>query len=199
MLVGCLSNPVTFWGIVAHKINSILPDFSPYVHLWTHVNRTAHATRGCPDQLSVVGAHGTRAAIRTPGVALVRVRVSVVFHFIIPGLNMEGRRSISAPVNPQVLSNGSEQVLRSMVPLTLLCPVCGGALQLLIPHHVFHVRCSRVDATSQFVVELYDLFPVRPADGSSRPVARCVIDAATLMLCLLLIATQLGSELFRVR
>lgn len=49
MLVRCLSNPVTFWGIVAHKINSILPDFSPHVHLRTHMNSTAHATCGCPD------------------------------------------------------------------------------------------------------------------------------------------------------
>lgn len=160
MHIGRLTNPVAFWGIVAHKINSILPDFSPHVHLWTHVYGTAHTASGCPDQLCVMSAHGARAAVGTPGVALVRVRIGVVFNLIIPGLDMEGRSSISAPVNTQVLSDGSEQVLRSMVPLALFSPMCGRALQFLIPHHVFHVGCSWIDATPQLVVQLDDLFAV---------------------------------------
>lgn len=43
-----------------------------------------------------MGAHGSRAAFRTPGVALVRVWIGVVFHLVIPSLDMEGRRTISA-------------------------------------------------------------------------------------------------------
>ena len=39
-----------------------------------------------------------------------------------------------SPVDSQVLSNRHEQVLRSVVPLTLLCPVSGGPLQLVIPN-----------------------------------------------------------------
>lgn len=39
-----------------------------------------------------------------------------------------------SPVDSQVLSNRHEQVLRSMVPLTLLCPVSGGPFQLVIPN-----------------------------------------------------------------
>lgn len=42
---------ILLWGIVAHKVNSVLPYFSPYVHCWTHVHSTAHSVSGCPDQL----------------------------------------------------------------------------------------------------------------------------------------------------
>lgn len=38
-------------GIVAHKVDGVLPYVSPHVHSWTHVHGTAHSVGGCPDQL----------------------------------------------------------------------------------------------------------------------------------------------------
>lgn len=46
--------------------------------------------------LSVMCAHGAGAALWTPGVALVGVGVGVVFHLVVPRLDMEGGRTVSA-------------------------------------------------------------------------------------------------------
>lgn len=43
-----------------------------------------------------MGAHGPGAALWTPGVALMGVGIGVVFHLVVPGLNMEGGRTVSA-------------------------------------------------------------------------------------------------------
>ena len=42
---------IVLGGVVAHKVNSVLPDISPYAHPWTQVHSTAHPTSGCPHQL----------------------------------------------------------------------------------------------------------------------------------------------------
>lgn len=42
---------ILLWGIVAHKVDGVLPYISPHVHLWAHVHSTAHSGSGCPDQL----------------------------------------------------------------------------------------------------------------------------------------------------
>lgn len=45
-----------------------------------------------------MGAHGTRAAFWTPGIALMLVGIGVVLRLIIPGLDVKGRRAV--PVGP---------------------------------------------------------------------------------------------------
>lgn len=42
-----------------------------------------------------MGAHGPGAAVWTPGIALVRVGIGVVFHLVVPGLDVEGGRAVS--------------------------------------------------------------------------------------------------------
>ena len=42
-----------------------------------------------------MGAHGSRAAFWTPRITFMGVRVGVVFHLVVPGLDMEGRRTVS--------------------------------------------------------------------------------------------------------
>lgn len=42
---------ILLWGIVAHKVNRILPYFSPHVHPWAHVHSAAHSVSSCPHQL----------------------------------------------------------------------------------------------------------------------------------------------------
>lgn len=43
-----------------------------------------------------MGTHGPGAAFWTPGIALMGVGIGVVFHLVVPGLDMEGRRTVSA-------------------------------------------------------------------------------------------------------
>lgn len=40
-----------------------------------------------------MGAHGPGAAFWTPGVTLMGVGIGVVFHLVVPGLDVEGRRT----------------------------------------------------------------------------------------------------------
>lgn len=40
---------ILLWGIVAHEVNGVLPDFSPHVHSRTRVHGAAHPVGGCPD------------------------------------------------------------------------------------------------------------------------------------------------------
>lgn len=42
-----------------------------------------------------MGAHDSGAALWTHGITLLGVGIGVVFHFIVPGLDMEGRRAVS--------------------------------------------------------------------------------------------------------
>lgn len=63
-------------------------------------------------------------------------------------------------------------------------------------HHVLHVRGSGVDGAPQLVVQLEDLLTVRPADGSSGPVASCVSGA--VLVRFLLVAAQQLPELIGV-
>lgn len=41
-----------------------------------------------------MGTHGARAAVRAPGIALMRIGVGIVLHLIIPGLHMVGWRAV---------------------------------------------------------------------------------------------------------
>lgn len=59
--------------------------------------------------LRVVGAHGPRAPLRTPGVALVGIGVGIVLHLVIPGLHVEPGRAIPA---------GTEQLVTFRPPHT---------------------------------------------------------------------------------
>lgn len=63
-------------------------------------------------------------------------------------------------------------------------------------HHVLHVGGSGVDRAPELVVQLEDLLAVRPADGSSGPVAGCVAGAALVRF--LLVAAQQLPELLGV-
>lgn len=63
-------------------------------------------------------------------------------------------------------------------------------------HHVLHVGGSGVDGAPQLVVQLEDLLAVRPADGPSGPIARCV--AVAVLVRFLLVAAQQLSELVGV-
>lgn len=62
--------------------------------------------------LCVVGAHGSRAALRAPRVALMRVRVGVVLHLIVPGLYMVGRRAVPIRKETQLFN-----MIMSITPL----------------------------------------------------------------------------------
>lgn len=64
-------------------------------------------------------------------------------------------------------------------------------------HHVLHVGGSGVDAAPQLVVQLEDLLTVRPADGSSGPIASGV--AGAVVIRFLLVAAQQLPELLGVR
>lgn len=64
-------------------------------------------------------------------------------------------------------------------------------------HHVFHVAGSGVDAAPQLVVQQEDLLTVRPADGSSGPIASRV--AGSVLTRFPLVAAQKLPELLGVR
>lgn len=55
--------------------------------------------------LGVMGAHGSRAALGAPGVALLWVRICVVLHLIIPGLHMVSRWAV--PIRHRINRNGN--------------------------------------------------------------------------------------------
>lgn len=86
------------WGCQAE----VTPDLQPY--------------------LCVVGAHGPRAPLWTPGVALVGVGVGVVLHLVIPGLHVEARRAIPAGAD-QLVTCQPPSTQRQRPPLAALPPM----------------------------------------------------------------------------
>lgn len=58
--------------------------------------REALGSRPGTPYLRVVGAHGPRAPLRAPGVALVGVGVGVILHLVVPRLHVEAGRAVPA-------------------------------------------------------------------------------------------------------
>lgn len=67
-----------------------------------------------------------------------------------------------------------------------------------MPHHVLHVSRAGVHRAPQLVVQLEDLLPVRPADGTSAPAAASILAGAVVTHFLVLVATQQLPELLGV-
>lgn len=70
-----------------------------------HMLRSLRAVKCEPSHLCVVSAHGSRAAFRAPGVALVWVRVRVILHLIVPGLDVIRGRAVPNGRDRESLKN----------------------------------------------------------------------------------------------
>lgn len=173
MLVRGVAPPVSLGRVIAHQVDGLGPYLPPDVHVVAQIDGTAYPAAGCPHHLSVVCAHGPRAAEGTVGVALMFIRVAEVSHFIIPRLHMKCWGSISSPVCSQILSNGGQQACWSMLPQTCFSPGFCRPFQLHIPCHVLHIRSRWVHLTSQFVMEIQDALHVIVCDGSFPSLLGC--------------------------